>query len=97
LEYKEETIAVGSYLPNAWGLYDMHGNVWEWCQDWYGAYPAGSVTDPPGADSGSFRVKRGGCWQSYGDACRSAIRQANVPTYSHPTVGFRVVLAQEQP
>ncbi len=56
------TTTVGSYQPNAWGLYDMHGNVFEWCQDWYGSYPIGSVSDPQGPASGSRRVVRGGCW-----------------------------------
>ena len=68
------TTTVGSYQPNAWGLYDMHGNVWEWCRDWYGTYPTGSVIDPQGAPSGSHRNIRGGCWDNYGDGCRSAFR-----------------------
>jgi len=92
--YLNQTAVVGRYQPNAWGLYDTHGNVWEWCQDWYGDYPAGSVTDPQGPASGSYRVKRGGGWQSSGSACRAAIRQANIPSYSHATAGFRLVLAQ---
>ena len=88
--YGEHT-KVGCYLPNAWGLYDMHGNVWEWCLDWRGDYPASAVTDPAGADSGSYRVTRGG-WYRYARNCRSAYRGGN----SHPSLrddylGFRLV------
>jgi len=69
----DRTTAVGSYAPNAWGLYDMHGNVWEWCSDWYGTnYPGGSVSDPRGPISGTSRVDRGGGWYHYADGCRSA-------------------------
>jgi formylglycine-generating enzyme required for sulfatase activity len=92
------TTAVGSYQPNAWGLYDMHGNVWEWCRDWYGSYPAGSVTDPQGPTSGSFRVLRGGGWNFNAWDCRSAFRDDGYfPSYRLDYVGFRAVLAPGQP
>jgi formylglycine-generating enzyme required for sulfatase activity len=95
--YLARTTAVGSYQPNAWGLHDLHGNVWEWCRDSYGSYPTGSVTDPQGAPSGSHRVFRGGGWNGHGRYCRSAIRYYGVPSYRGGELGFRVVLAPGQP
>jgi len=82
---------VGCYLPNAWGLYDMHGNVSEWCLDWYGDYPTEAVTDPVGASSGSNRVDRGGCWYYSAQSCRSASRGGCGPSDCSRYLGFRVV------
>ncbi len=84
------TAKVGSYLPNAWGLYDMHGNVWEWCLDWYASSYPGTVTDPSGAASGSSRVLRGGGWGSSARYCRSAYRSGYNPSYRNYYDGFRI-------
>ena len=90
---RSTTHPVGGKQPNAWGLYDMHGNVWEWCQGMYGAYPSGSVTDPRGATSGSLRVGRGGCWLYTAEFCRSAYRSRDYPSYRSNVNGFRVCLS----
>ncbi|MBQ7188407.1 MAG: SUMF1/EgtB/PvdO family nonheme iron enzyme [Kiritimatiellae bacterium] len=78
---------------NAWGLYDMLGNVWEWCTDWYGDYPRGNLTDPMGISSGTQRITRGGCWISGPRYCRPACRAGSEPGYRNRNLGFRVALA----
>ena len=82
---------VMSYPPNAWGLYDMHGNVWEWCQDWFGDYEKRTVTDPFGPILGDMRIRRGGSWYRYGRSCRSANRAMGHPASRFQTTGFRVI------
>jgi formylglycine-generating enzyme required for sulfatase activity len=72
--YLEATCRVGSYPANALGLFDMHGNVWEWCADWTASYPAGSTTNPTGPGEGSRRVFRGGCWSYEAKGCRAGMR-----------------------
>jgi formylglycine-generating enzyme required for sulfatase activity len=85
-----KTHPVGWLKPNAWGLYDVHGNVMEWVQDWYGRYPTGAVTDPQGPASGSHRMRRGGAWNSSASVCRSANRYS-VPGYRDDFLGFRLL------
>ena len=96
--YSSEHTRVGSYLPNAWGLYDMHGNVWEWCLDWYKSdLDSSAVTDPKGFTQGSARVTRGGSWCHVALNCRSAYRLALTPSDNHLNFGFRVVLLPQKP
>ena len=87
------TVAVGSYQPNARGLCDMVGNVWEWCQDWYAGYTTNSVSDPQGPGTGIQRVFRGGSLNATGTLCRSASRDKADPSTAVNMIGFRVVLA----
>ncbi|MDP2984010.1 MAG: formylglycine-generating enzyme family protein, partial [Candidatus Latescibacter sp.] len=87
-----KTHPVGQKTPNAWGLYDMHGNVWEWCNDWYGSYSLESAANPTGANIGSERVTRGGCWGNDLEGfCQSAQRGFSDPAGMHFGRGFRVI------
>ncbi len=95
-EYREKTLAVGSFEPNAWGLYDMHGNVYEWCSDWYGPYAGRKETDPIGPPTGSRRVFRGGSWIGLARSCRSADRLYGRPgNRGSDLVGFRLLRTPE--
>jgi formylglycine-generating enzyme required for sulfatase activity len=78
---------------NPFGLYDMHGNVYEWCLDWSGDYTSGSLTDPVGALTGSDRVDRGGSWSGYASVCRSANRSRSDPSVRDDDLGFRLLLS----
>lgn len=89
-----QTHPVAIKKPNGWGLYDMHGNVWQWCSDTMGDYHPGSVTNPQGPDPKPVnrRVLRGGCWESDAEMCRSAVRYCEWEFNGRDFVGFRVVL-----
>ncbi|MDR3229736.1 MAG: formylglycine-generating enzyme family protein [Puniceicoccales bacterium] len=91
-EYRGTTMDVGSFPANAWGFHDMHGNVWEWCSDWYETSPAGG-DDPLGAASGDDRVFRGGALSSFAQSCRSALRFLLLPSISNGDLGFRLALS----
>lgn len=98
LKEGKRTLAVGSKKSNKWGFYDMHGNVYEWCQDWFGAYPKGPVNDPKGPNGGSDRVFRGGCWFNPAWRCRSALRDrvySNSTKGTYSSVGVRLALVSK--
>ena len=88
--YREETVDVKSLSCNGWGLYDMHGNVWEWCADWYGEYPTDPIINPTGPERGESRVLRGGCWIYSARNTRSAYRGRYAPDYRDSSSGFRL-------
>jgi formylglycine-generating enzyme len=93
-----KAVPVKSYPPNAWGVYDMHGNVWEWCEDWYDenyyyeCARKGTVKNPLGSENGVYRVIRGGAWSDNGIRCRSAERRGISPVNRDLFTGFRVVI-----
>lgn len=86
------TTPAGAFPPNAWGFYDMHGNVWEWCSNFYASYGGGEVTDPAGPTTGSFMSLRGGSWRSKAADCRCASRYKEKPTSTAKHIGFRVAM-----
>jgi formylglycine-generating enzyme required for sulfatase activity len=92
---ERKTHPVGQKKPNEWGLYDMHGNLFQWCQDWYGEYPQNDLADPQGPEKGTSRVMRGGAWGNDPAACRSAFRLAYEPGRGNFIIGFRLCFSLE--
>jgi formylglycine-generating enzyme required for sulfatase activity len=90
-----QTHAVGKLAPNAFGLYDLHGNVWEWCEDWHGDYPSGTYNDYNGPKTGIARVRRGGGWNNIEGACRASYRLYSPPSERKNEIGCRVAFCLE--
>lgn len=90
-EFRGATVATGSFAPNPWGLFDMHGNVFEWCQDWKGPYAGKNTKNPEGPSKGTERVIRGGAWNSQAFQLRTAARAGCAPTSYSNYIGFRVI------
>ena len=97
-EYREKLVTVGSLPCNEWGLYEMHGNVWEWCEDWYGEYETNNeiTVNPRGPSTGTYRVLRGGSWNYDARSCRSAQRTSYRPEIRYYDVGFRLVSGHQE-
>ena len=96
-EDRGKTVPVKELPPNQWGLYQMHGNIFEWCEDWLGDYPTGRVVDPKGPDKGEDRVLRGGSWSRFGWWCRSAHRNGYHPGFRFDFFGFRLSRGPVEP
>lgn len=89
-EYRQTTVEVNSFSPNSWGLYNIHGNVAEWCFDYYGEYDLENTNNPTGPETGTLKVNRGGAWNDYAKHLRSAYRASTTPSQAMSTIGFRI-------